>query len=146
MMRASRIGTCLVIAVLSLTGFQNCAESPTPVVASERDTLQSMSSERSQLAEETARLAGLVAADLACVTDADCEELVLSGACDERVPSSRRRADRAALLLLIAQHRADWRTFAVRAERHPELAWACPQGFPVTTPVCTGGRCALREE
>lgn len=144
-MKASRFGTICLLILLVATGFQNCAESAaTPDLKVDRETVQSLTSERGQLNDETARIVALVKEELRCTSDSDCEELVVKGACETAVASARARTDRSLLLALLSQHRTDWRAFTARAERFPELSWVCPQGRADVDPVCESSRCLLR--
>lgn len=144
-MSLSRIGTFCLGALIVVVGFQNCAGAPeTPSLTTDRNTLQSLTAEKGALEEESARMIDLIAADLNCAVDSDCEILTVTAACAREVASSRRRGDRREILNLISQHRADWRMYADRASLHPELAWVCKQGEPDQHAACSSaGRCVL---
>lgn len=147
-MGLSRSGTILtgVAMALGITlVFQNCAPTGNTSRPFTDKNVTSLSTERSRLDAESTRLENLIAQDLTCSVDAECEILVLARPCEEQLASSTLRTDRDLLKAALKDHADQWTSLSDAAAAYPELSWMCPMAMLPQATECHAGQCRLRD-
>lgn len=147
-MGLSRSGTILTAVAVALgitLVFQNCAPTGNSAKPFTDKNLTSLSTERSRLDAESTRLESLIAQDLTCSVDTECEVLVLARPCEEQLASSTLRGDRDLLKAALKDHAEQWSDLADASANYPELSWMCPMALLPQTSECHAGQCRLRD-